>query len=105
MLALAQLGVTDVTVYARDWSKASRLVEWALELGVGLVRGAPHAKAADALANFLADREQVARLVAAGALEATEWPPVGAAGFRPDWGTVLADLEAATEQLRRVFLR
>lgn len=41
LLALAQLGVTDVTVYARDWSKASRLVEWALELGVGIVRGGP----------------------------------------------------------------
>lgn len=41
LLALAQLGVTDVTVYARDWSKASRLVEWALDLDVGLVRGTP----------------------------------------------------------------
>lgn len=35
-LALADLGVTRLTVYARDAAKAHALADWALDLGVGL---------------------------------------------------------------------
>ena len=41
LLALAELGVTRATVYARNWAKAEAIVDWAVGLGVGLVEGAP----------------------------------------------------------------
>lgn len=39
VLALAELGITTLTVRARDTAKAADLLAWALDLGVGLVNG------------------------------------------------------------------
>jgi len=39
VLALAELGVTTLTVRARDTAKAADLLAWALDLGVGVVNG------------------------------------------------------------------
>ncbi|WP_377642967.1 shikimate dehydrogenase [Oryzobacter terrae] len=39
VLALAELGVTTLTVRARDTAKAADLLAWALDLGIGVVNG------------------------------------------------------------------
>ncbi len=39
VLGLAELGVTTVTVRARDTSRAADLLEWALDLGIGVRSG------------------------------------------------------------------
>ncbi len=39
VLALAELGLTTLTVRARDTAKAADLLAWALDLGVGIVNG------------------------------------------------------------------
>jgi shikimate dehydrogenase len=39
VLALAELGITTLTVRARDTAKAADLLAWALDLGVGVVNG------------------------------------------------------------------
>ena len=39
VLALAELGVTTLTVRARDTAEAADLLAWALDLGVGIRNG------------------------------------------------------------------
>lgn len=70
---------------------------------VAVIRGAPHAEAAEKLFVWLQRPEVAQRLVAAQALESIEEP--GTAGLQPDWPALLRDLEAATKQLNEVFLK
>lgn len=67
---------------------------------VGVIRGAPHPEAAEALFRFLQSPKVSAALVQAGALEtATASGP----GLAPDWTALLRDLRPATAQLEKVF--
>ncbi|HEX4645658.1 MAG TPA: extracellular solute-binding protein, partial [Verrucomicrobiae bacterium] len=73
---------------------------------VGVIRDAPHPAAAQKLFEFLQSREVSRRLVEANALEAAALDPATAAsGLKVDWNSLLRDLEAATDELKKIFLR
>jgi iron(III) transport system substrate-binding protein len=72
---------------------------------VGLVEGAPHPQAAQKLFEFLQRPEVAQRLVTARALESSAPTAADSAGLRVDWPALLGDLEAATAELNRIFLR
>jgi iron(III) transport system substrate-binding protein len=67
---------------------------------VGVINGAPHPQAAEALFRRLQSPGVAAALKAAGALEDTVR---GTAGMQPDWEALLRDLPEATGELERVF--
>jgi iron(III) transport system substrate-binding protein len=71
---------------------------------VALVRPAAPGSPAVRLAEFLRSPEVRARLVSAGALEATEVRE-STTEKSPDWADLLNDLEAATQSLQRIFRR
>ena len=70
---------------------------------IALVRGAPHAEAGRRLCEYLRSEAVVTQLIVAAALEggAIETQP----HLNVDRNLVADDLEAATEALRRIFLR
>jgi len=70
---------------------------------VAVVRGGPHPKPAQQLFDYLQRQSVGDTLVAAQALEGLN-PGLGAR-LRVDWGMVLKDLNDATIDLKRVFLR
>lgn len=75
---------------------------------VGVIRGAPHAAAAEKLSQFLQRRDVVEKLVAAHALESVESPVDRAARdglLQPDWPAILRDLDTTTKQLNEEFLK
>jgi iron(III) transport system substrate-binding protein len=72
---------------------------------VGIVRGAPHPKAAQRLADYLRSPAVVARLVAAHALEGSDVRQVATQTLEVDWSKVLADLTSGTAALKAIFLR
>ena len=70
---------------------------------IGVVRGAPHAAAAEKLFEFLQRRDVLEKLVSAHALEGVSLPDRRPPA--PDWSKMLADLDAATEAMKKIFLR
>jgi len=66
---------------------------------VALARGAPHPAEAKRLAEFITSEPVLGKLISVSALEGTSMTP------SLDWNLVLNDLEAATEAMRRIFLR
>jgi iron(III) transport system substrate-binding protein len=72
---------------------------------VGIVRGAPHPEAAQALADYLQRPETIQRLLTSGAIQYPEVPALDQPVLEPDWDRILADLPSTTEQLSRLFLR
>lgn len=70
---------------------------------VAVVRGGPHPKPAQQLFDYLQRQSVGDTLMAAQALEGLN-PGVGAR-LRVDWEMVLKDLDAASIELKRVFLR
>jgi iron(III) transport system substrate-binding protein len=70
---------------------------------VGVLRGAPHAREAQALFEYLQKPEVTAQLVSAKALEET--PVDRPRALSVNWSELLQDLEANTETLRKIFLR
>jgi iron(III) transport system substrate-binding protein len=72
---------------------------------VAIVHNSPNPDAARKLYDFLMRPEVAKRLVAAHALESTS-PNRGAEStLKPDWPTLLHDLETTTEELNKIFLR
>ena len=94
---------------------------------VGVIRNAPHPANAQKLFDYLQRREVVEKLVQANALESADSPegrvtqaPESTIGadvrdshgsslrqktLRPDWDTLLGDLETTTKHLNEIFLR
>jgi len=72
---------------------------------VGVIRGAPHAEAAQRLFEYLRTPEVVQKLVAAKALEGTSASQLPAAAVPLNWTNLLSNLEATTDELNRMFLR
>jgi iron(III) transport system substrate-binding protein len=73
---------------------------------VGVVRNCPHPAAAQRLFEFLSDPKVSQKLVELRALEgATLNPAHAATGLKVDWDPLLRDLNTATEETRRIFLR
>jgi hypothetical protein len=72
---------------------------------VGIIRGAPHAEAAQNLANFLQRPAIVQTLIAAKALEGADMKSVSIPTLKVDWERLLRDLESTTLKLNSIFLR
>jgi iron(III) transport system substrate-binding protein len=73
---------------------------------VGVLRGAPHAAEAQQFFEFLNKPEVSQRLVDAHALEgATFGAAESAKGLQVDWDGLLRDLDAATAEMKEIFLR
>jgi iron(III) transport system substrate-binding protein len=71
---------------------------------VAVVRGAPHPESAKRLYEYLQRAEVVDRLVLAGAIEGRSADEVRTPTLRPNWDSLLADLELAAAKLKEVFL-
>jgi len=73
---------------------------------VGVIRNCPHPEAAQRLYDFLRDQKISQRLVEAHALEgATLEPSVAATGLSVNWDQLLRDLDKATAETEKIFLR
>jgi len=72
---------------------------------VALIRDAPHAEQAEKLFEFLERREIAERLISAKALEGVTAVAVPTKTLKPDWNSLLRDLEPVTAKLNQIFLR
>jgi iron(III) transport system substrate-binding protein len=73
---------------------------------VGVIRNGPHPEAAQRLFEFLSDPKVSQKLVELRALEGATLDPARAAtGLQVDWEALLRDLDAATEEMKQIFLR
>jgi iron(III) transport system substrate-binding protein len=72
---------------------------------VAVIRNAPHPEAAEKLFQFLQSREVIEKLVAANAIEGASPDNVKTPTLKTDWEKILADLDAATKELKEIFLR
>jgi len=72
---------------------------------VAIIRNAPHPEAAQQLLVYLQQPSVVRRLIEAKALEGDSAQRFGTATLQPNWPKLLQDLEPATAQLKRLFLR
>jgi iron(III) transport system substrate-binding protein len=72
---------------------------------VAVVRGAPHAAAAQRLFEYLQRGQIVEQLVRDKALEGKSGNTVAVPTLKPDWGSLLRDLETTTAKLNQIFLR
>jgi ABC-type Fe3+ transport system substrate-binding protein len=72
---------------------------------VGITRNAPHPEPAEKLFDFLQRPEIAERLIAAKALEGNSITSVSMPTLKPDWNSLLHDLEPVTAKLNQIFLR
>jgi iron(III) transport system substrate-binding protein len=72
---------------------------------VAVVRGAPHPDAAQRLFDYLKTRSVTERLVETGGLEGAEAGDMRNATLQPDWESLLRELDTATAQMQKIFLR
>jgi len=70
---------------------------------VAVVRGAPHPAEAEQLFQFLQRPGVAERLVKEAALEGAQSGQ--SQGLQVNWTALLADLDSATETMKRIFLR
>lgn len=72
----------------------------------GILRGAPHPAEAQQLFDYLRSREVQQILVDKKALESpVPGDPDKLPGLKVDWDKLLRDLDASTEEMRKIFLR
>src|SRR6266480_3829936 len=71
---------------------------------IAVVRGARHARTAEALFDYLQRPEVVKKLVAAQALEGLSPPSETNATLRPDWDKLLTGLDGGVQSLKEIFL-
>ena len=72
---------------------------------VAVVRGAPHAEAAQRLSDYLQQRQVAGQLASASALEGASAAAVTVPTLKVDWPALLRDLEETTATLNQIFLR
>jgi iron(III) transport system substrate-binding protein len=72
---------------------------------VAIVRNAPHAEPAQKLFDFLQRPEVADRLIAVKAIEGSSVASVSTPTLKPDWNSLLNDLEPVTAKLNQIFLR
>ena len=72
---------------------------------VGLVRGGPNPVGGRRFIKWLTKLETLHRLVAANAIEGIDPLKVSETTLTPNWPAILKDLDSATGELKRVFLR
>lgn len=89
---LVALSVTSETLY--------------LPNTVAVIKNCPHPEAAQKLFDYLRDPKISQRLVDAHALEGATLPPsLAATGLTVNWDQLLRDLDPATDELKKIFLR
>jgi len=72
---------------------------------LGILRGAPHPAEAQKLFEYLQSKPVLDRLFREHALESEATETSGEPGLKVDWDGLLHDLDAATEELKAIFLR
>lgn len=72
---------------------------------VAITRNAPHPEAAEKLFDYLQRSEVADRLIAANALEGRSIAAVSTARLKPDWNSLLRELDSVTAKLNEIFLR
>lgn len=72
---------------------------------VAIIRGAPHAEAAQKLSDYLQQRQIAARLIGAGALEGVSAAAVSTPTLKVDWNELLKNLDRTTAKLNEIFLK
>ncbi len=73
---------------------------------VGVVRGAPHPVEAERLFEYLQQKAVSQKLVDVQALEGTSLDPARPIqGLKVDWNALLRDLDPATAEMEKIFLR
>jgi ABC-type Fe3+ transport system substrate-binding protein len=72
---------------------------------VGITRNAPHPEPAGKLFDYLRRPEIAERLIATKALEGKSIAAVSTPTLKPDWNSLLLDLEPVTSKLNQIFLR
>jgi iron(III) transport system substrate-binding protein len=72
---------------------------------VAVVRGAPHLREAEILAEYLRRPAVAEKLVQAGALEGAAKDAAGMATLQPDWEALVASIDVATKAISGIFLR
>jgi iron(III) transport system substrate-binding protein len=72
---------------------------------VAVIRNAPHPETAEKLFDYLQRPEIAERLISVKALEGTSVAKVSTQTLKPDWISLLRDLEPVTAKLNQIFLR
>jgi len=72
---------------------------------VAVIRNCPHPDSAQQLFAYLQRRAVAEKLVAAGAIEGVSPAEITTPTLQPDWSALLRDLDAATEEMKKVFRR
>jgi iron(III) transport system substrate-binding protein len=108
----AVIGLTDsddIAAEIREGSKVKALPISGETLlipnTVAVIRHAPHPVAAQRLFEYLQTHAVTERLVQAGALEGARVTDVANDTLKPDWESLLRELETSTAQMQKTFLR
>jgi len=72
---------------------------------VAVIRDCPHPDTAQQLFAYLQRRAVAEKLVAAGAIEGVSPAEITTPTLQPDWPALLRDLDATTEEMKRIFRR
>jgi len=72
---------------------------------VAIVRGGPHPEQAETLFKYLQRADVTQRLIANNALEGGSLEETKAPGLKPNWNTLIHDMDTALAELKRLFLR
>jgi len=72
---------------------------------VAIIRNAPHSEPAEKLFEYLQRPEIADRLITAKALEGRSASTASTPTLKPDWTSLLRDLEPVTTKLNQIFLR
>jgi iron(III) transport system substrate-binding protein len=72
---------------------------------VAVIRNAPHSESAEKLFEYLQRPEIAERLINGKALEGVSIARVSTVTLKPEWSSLLRDLESVTTKLNQIFLR
>lgn len=108
----ASIGLTDSDDIAEGQNNGLPIMPLAINEetllipnSVAIIRNAPHSELAEKLFEYLQRPEVAERLVAAKALEGHSIAAVSSPTLKPDWNSLLRDLDTVTTTLNGIFLR
>jgi iron(III) transport system substrate-binding protein len=99
------LGMTDIDDIVAGQREGYPIAALLVPNTVGLIRGGPNPEGGRQFIEWLTRPETLQRLVTINAIEGVDAREVEVETLKPDWARMLAELEPATEELKRVFLR
>jgi iron(III) transport system substrate-binding protein len=108
----ASIGLTDSDDIAEGQNNGLPIVPLAVNEEtllipntVAIIREAPHREPAEKLFDYLQRPAVAERLIAVKALEGTSIAKVSTPTLKPEWSSLLRDLDAVTTKLNQIFLR